>query len=128
MIAEHCRIDAARQRADVLERAVDLVAELAQGRRLVRIGALGLIRGELELDAQPHEPLLGTVVQVALDPPALAVGGRRDPCPRCCQLAQDPGCAARQLIDANAIAASDEATSRNARSSRSAASCRIATV
>jgi hypothetical protein len=34
--------------------------------------------GQLHLDAQRHEPLLRAVMQVALDPPPLPVGGRED--------------------------------------------------
>jgi hypothetical protein len=44
---------------------------------LFRIAAHQLL-GELELDAQRYEPLLGSVVEVALDATAFALGGRGD--------------------------------------------------
>ena len=62
----------------VLERFVDqLRGRPVVGERAAR---------ELERDDRVHEPLLGAVVQVPLDPPARLVGGLDDPAPRCREL------------------------------------------
>ena len=73
----------------VLERFVDqLRRRPVVGQRAAR---------ELERDDRVHEPLLGAVVQVALDPAARIVGGLDDPAPRCRELGgalgvRDRGC------------------------------------
>ena len=77
-VGEHRRVDAVRERPQLLERLVDLVLELAQALD----AALGIppddLLRQLELDPQRDEPLLGAVVQVALDPAPLVLGAGRD--------------------------------------------------
>src|SRR5215213_370099 len=76
LVGEQRRIDAMRQLAKLLECPVHLLLE-----RMKAIGALFWIAphqllGEPELDAQRYEPLLGSVVEVALDATAFALCGR----------------------------------------------------
>jgi hypothetical protein len=81
-VAEQRRIHPVRERAQLLERELDLVAELVdrlQGRD--RIDAPELL-GERELDPQADQALLSAVVQVALDARALDVGAAGDPLAR----------------------------------------------
>ena len=86
-VGEHRRVDAVRERPQLLERLVHLVLELAQALD----AALGIapddLLGQLELDPQRDEPLLGAVVQVALDPAPLVLGAGRDAGARELQLA-----------------------------------------
>ena len=71
-VAEHCRVDAARQLAQLLERRV----ELGRGRREQLLGLAGRSRQpgarHPQLQRHRHEPLLGSVVEVALEPAPLA--------------------------------------------------------
>ena len=62
-------MDAAGERAHLADRGLEL------GRRVVeqRCGARRRGPRELQAHRQRHEPLLGTVVQIALDPPASPV-------------------------------------------------------
>jgi len=69
------------------------LAEFVQRRikqlnRLRRVGG-DLVTGEAHVDAERHQSLLSTVVQVALDAPPLFVTGLDDAGPRCAQL-RDP--------------------------------------
>ena len=77
-VGEHRRVDAVRERTQLVERLVHLVLELAQALD----AALGIppddLLRQLELDPQRDEPLLGAVVQVALDPAPLVLGAGRD--------------------------------------------------
>ena len=79
--AERCDQPAIEQ--DRWRDAADQVANLGQGlarlllavgEQLLRGGRIGVdpFAGEAEVDGQQHEPLLGAVVQVALDPVELA--------------------------------------------------------
>ena len=77
-VGEGGRVDASGERADLVERAVDLAAQLADQLRAAMVAAVDALGGELELDPQRHEALLGAVVQVALDPAALVVGAGLD--------------------------------------------------
>ena len=71
---EDGRVDAADQVAQLGERLLDLAVRVLQGRGGLRV-ARRLAPGAAQLDAERHEPLLGAVVQVALDAAALLVGG-----------------------------------------------------
>ena len=68
-------MDSARELPKLRDGALDLV--LCARERLS--GARVRLRGfEPERDRQGHEPLLGTVVEISLDPAALGIGGRDD--------------------------------------------------
>ena len=71
-------MDAARELAQLPDRVLRLLARLGEQPR----GARGIRRelrlGEPERDGDGDHPLLGAVVQVALDPPALGVGRFED--------------------------------------------------
>ena len=85
-VAEHRGVDAVGDGAHLVDRLVHLGAEqleLGRGLRRLVLEAFALQR---ELDAQRHEPLLGSVVHVALDPPSRLVGHGDDPGARCRQL------------------------------------------
>ena len=97
-IGERRRIDPARERAHLVDRVLDLGAEPAQRRGALRVLAVGLLGHQLELDAQRDEPLLGAVVEVALDPAALVVGGRLDARARVADLAQERARLRRQPL------------------------------
>ena len=76
---EHRRVDAARELAQLPERLGELVAggrDQRLGRRRVAAD-VGLDQPELQ--GEGDQPLLGAVVQVALEPPPLGVAGRDDP-------------------------------------------------
>ena len=75
-----------RERAQLLQGLLGLEPELAE-----ELGAaLGIVAsgvgGEAEPDAERYQPLLRTVVEVALDPAPLVVGGSLYPRPRLPQL------------------------------------------
>ena len=71
-------MDAARERAQLVERADDLGVGL--GEELVDCGAAvgEPAAGELEREPDPEQALLGAVVEVALEPPPLGVAGLDD--------------------------------------------------
>ena len=74
-------MDPARQLAQLLDGELGLLAGLAdQPERPLGV-RLEARLGEPERDGHGDHPLLSPVVQVALDPPALGVGGRDDPLP-----------------------------------------------
>ena len=98
LLGEHRGVDAGGERAHLVDRGVDAAAELHQRRRLARLRAPEARRRELELDAQADEPLLGAVVEVALDPPALAVGRRDDPRARLGELLERPAQVGHQAL------------------------------
>ena len=77
-----------RQRPQLLERLVDVVLELAQPRGALLGIAQDDVLGELELDPERDEPLLGAVVQVALDPAPLLLRAGREAGARELELAQ----------------------------------------
>ena len=78
----------ARQLAQLVDRHGDLGDRAVErrARALRRGGELVLRVAQRETDR--HEPLLGAVVEVALDAPTLLVGGRHDPRPRRLDLGQ----------------------------------------
>ena len=80
-------MDAAGELAQLRERVRELVArgrhELLRGRVVA-----DPVLEQPELQRDPDEPLLGAVVQVALEPPPLRVAGRDDPLARGLQLDQ----------------------------------------
>ena len=65
---------AACERAHLLQRLVDLGAEAAQELGLRGVEDRGALGRQPELDPQRDQALLGAVVQVVLDPPALVLG------------------------------------------------------
>ena len=80
-------VDAAREPADLVQRPIDLAAELGlERRRTGRVGGPELVH-ELELHPQRDQPLLGAIMEVALDPLPLDIGGGQDPCLGAAQLA-----------------------------------------
>ena len=78
-------MDAARELAQLLDRELRLLARLRDELR----GAVGIAGdprlGEPERDGHRDEPLLRAVVEVALDPPPLGVGGGDDALARVAQ-------------------------------------------
>src|SRR3954468_6477405 len=79
-------MDAPRELAQLLPRALQLAPRgLEQPGRRGRVG-LGLALRHAELERQRHEPLLGAVVEVALEPAALAHRHLDEPRPRGLQL------------------------------------------
>ena len=79
-------MDAARELAQLFGGLRELLPEaLEVGDGLGRV-ALEPPTREPDVERHRHEPLLGAVVQVALDPPPGGVGGLDDPHARCAQL------------------------------------------
>ena len=70
------------ERAELVERAFDVLAQLVHGARAALRVDLEQLLSERELDAQPDQPLLGAVVQIALDARPLVVSGSGDPAAR----------------------------------------------
>ena len=87
-VREDGRVDLRRERPHLVERAGHLGAELGQHRPGPGGVLIDQLPRQLEPDAEGHEPLLRPVVQIALDPPPLVVGGGLDPRARVGQLAQ----------------------------------------
>ena len=77
-VGEDRRVDAAREVAQLLQREARLLARLAHQLGGRRVALLGALLGHAQRQRERHEPLLGAVVEVALDAPALGVGGRDD--------------------------------------------------
>ena len=70
-------MQARRELAQLLQRRRQLLLRRGEQARLVGVGRE--VHGEEpELDRERDEPLLGAVVQVALEPPALGVAGADD--------------------------------------------------
>jgi hypothetical protein len=71
LVSEQRRVDAVGEGPDLRQCRVDLLAERSEaGTSRLRIGLERLI-GQLELDAEGDEPLLGAAVRIALDPAPL---------------------------------------------------------
>ena len=80
-VGEHGGVDAAGQLAQLGGRLVELLHRLVEqlgGRR--RVG-VELVAGQAQVHGQRHQPLLGAVVEVALDPAPLGVAGLDDAAP-----------------------------------------------
>jgi hypothetical protein len=79
-------VDAPRQLAQLLDRELGLLARLRHQPR--RAGGIPRDLGLRETEGQGHgdQPLLGAVVEVTLDAPALFVGGREDALPGVAQV------------------------------------------
>jgi hypothetical protein len=90
VVAEHRRVDPAGELAQLLDRELDLLAGIRDQLRGTRRLARDLRLGEAERQGDADEALLRAVVQVALDPPALGVGGGDDALPRVAQVAHPP--------------------------------------
>ena len=88
LLGQHRRVDPLRQLAQLLERGSQLGIRLGQQLAgAVRLRA-ELISDELQREAEAEQPLLGAVVQIALEPAPLLVAGRDDPRARGTQLHQ----------------------------------------
>ena len=66
-------MDAARERAQLLERAHDLGVGLVEELLDALASSPSAAARELERQPDPEQPLLGAVVEVALEPPPLGV-------------------------------------------------------
>ena len=84
--------------------------------------ALDKVAGELELDGQRQQPLLGTVVQIPLDTPAFLVGRRHDAAARSLELSSEERSSVSSRWFWSAIWAKPSATSVITGASASAAS------
>jgi hypothetical protein len=81
-LGEDCRMDALRQLAELRQRLGQLLrSDLEQLRRLLGAGA-DLLEGHPQADRKSHEPLLGAVVQIALEPAPFGVACLDDAKPR----------------------------------------------
>jgi len=78
VVAEHRRVQAARDLAQLGERRRQLVAGARE--RCVRLLRVLVDQpvGDPDPDGERDEPLLGAVVEVALEPPPLGVAGGDD--------------------------------------------------
>ena len=75
-------MDAARELPELGEREREVLGDLREHERGVRVAAADLRLGDPDGQRHRHEPLLGAVVEVALDPPARGVAGLDDACAR----------------------------------------------
>ena len=73
LVAEDRRVDAARQLAQLLERAVELNAHVGEQALRGLWVALDARLDAAEVERERHQPLLGAVVQVALEAAAFGV-------------------------------------------------------
>ena len=80
--AQNGRVDAAGQLAKLLVGALGSLQCLLHELGGARIAVAQLPLGELQRDDRLYQPLLGTVVQVPLDPATRLVGRRDDPAAR----------------------------------------------
>ena len=87
MIAEHRRVDAAGELAQLLDRKLDLLAGLGDQLCGMRGRGPDLRLGEFKRHSDTDQALLRTVVQVTLDPPPLGIGGGDDALPRVLEVA-----------------------------------------
>ena len=71
-----------REAPQFIRRLPDVGAELGQDLPDPVIVAFGQLASQTQLDRERGEPLLGAIVEVALDPAPLAIGGSHDPRPR----------------------------------------------
>ena len=69
-LAQDRRVDAVSELAELLDRRCRIRVELVQLRP--ELGVADVLSGEGQLDADRHQPLLGSVVQVALEAEPLA--------------------------------------------------------
>ncbi len=84
-LGQHRGVDAARQLAQLVRRRGELVRGLVEQR--AASGSRCPRARQAQVEREPDEPLLGAVVEVALEPPARLVGRRDHPRPRRPQLA-----------------------------------------
>ena len=80
-VGEGGGVDPAGERAKLPEAVLELSVRVVEQLRELRVRIGAPVRAP-EREAEGHEPLLGPVVQVALDPPPLLVGRLDDPRPR----------------------------------------------
>ena len=109
LLGEHRREEPVGELAQLGHRRAQL--SLGGGELRVQRGVAGGVPAPSEADAdrERHEALLGAVVEVALEPPALAVGGRDDPRARGAQLVElgAPRACRRSCSSASRAAAGD---------------------
>ena len=76
-----------------------------------RVTAVPQRVGDLQLETERDEPLLGAVMEVSLDPPALAIPGLDDPCARGAHLLElrSTSAVSRSFSTARRIAPATEA-------------------
>ena len=111
---EHRRVEAARELAQLAQRQRELVADRRHEllrRRVVADVALQ----EAQLQRDRDEPLLGAVVQVALEPPPLRVARRDDALARCLQLDDPRAQLGLEALRSSATLAAAETTSSSSR-------------
>src|SRR3954452_16582164 len=87
MAAQHGGMEAARHGAKLVERDSDLLPRLIETRARVLIAG-DLLLEQAELERERDQPLLGTVVQVALQSLPLPLSRLDHPCTRTLQLLQ----------------------------------------
>ena len=75
-----------RQAAQLLDRRFRVVADRLELRDDPIV--LDLLLRHPKLDLDRHQPLLGAVMKIALEPTALAIAGLDDPQARCAQLVE----------------------------------------
>ena len=68
-------MDPVREVAQLIDRELELDLGLLEDRRPLLRGAADAGGGAAQIDRKPGQALLGAVVQVALEPPALDAGG-----------------------------------------------------
>jgi hypothetical protein len=78
----------ARQLAELLDRDLQLGDGVGEHTLELGIALRQLTLCDAQLERQRHEPLLGPIVQVALDPATLLVAGGDDPAPRLLHLVE----------------------------------------
>ena len=86
-LAEDRWVHAARERAQFLDRALELFVDVGQ-QRVERLRIARPVAGEPDGEPQAEQRLLGAVVEVALDPAALRVGRGNQPLARVADLVQ----------------------------------------
>ena len=85
-VAEQRRVDPARDLAQLLDGELGVLARLGDQERRARGIARQPRLGDAEREGHGDHPLLGAVMEVALDPPALGVGGVDDALPGAAQV------------------------------------------
>ena len=76
----------ARQLAQLTRRFVQLFKRCVEQRACLRVVAPDLVAREAQVDAERHQPLLCSVVEVPFEPPALRVSRGDDPRARSAEL------------------------------------------
>ena len=80
-VGQHRRVDAGGQLAEVADRRLRVLERVVDQLPRAPVVVPALL-GELQADDRADELLLGAVVEIAAEPPALLVAGLEDACPR----------------------------------------------